>query len=171
MRGYKLFLGASCIAIMSLPAISGDWPQWRGPQRNGISQESGLLPQWPQGGPQLLWQLDDIGDGYATPAVAGNRIYVISNRGMDNEFVQALAVKDGSRIWSTRIGNVGNPDQQPPYPMARSTPTVDGSRLYALGSDGDLVCLEAATGEVLWTKHLRRDLGLGPLPPWGDPTP
>jgi outer membrane protein assembly factor BamB len=78
---------------------------------------------------------------------------------MDNEFVQALSVKDGKPVWTTRIGNVGNPNQQPSYPMARSTPTIDGKLLYALGSDGDLACLETASGKPLWQKNLRTEFG------------
>jgi len=140
-------------------AAAGDWPQWRGPDRNGVSREVGLLKQWPAGGPKLLWQLSDIGDGYSTPSVVGSRIYVMSNRGMDNEFVLALAVNDGRTIWTTRVGNVGNPNQNPSFPKARSTPTVDGNRIYALGSDGDLVCLEADTGNIRWQKNLRKDFG------------
>ena len=140
-------------------AAAGDWPQWRGPDRNGVSREVGLLKQWPAGGPKLLWQLSDIGDGYSTPSVVGSRIYVMSNRGMDNEFVLALAVNDGRTIWTTRVGNVGNPNQNPSFPKARSTPTVDGNRIYALGSDGDLVCLEADTGNIRWQKSLRKDFG------------
>jgi outer membrane protein assembly factor BamB len=118
-----------------------------------------LLQQWPKEGPKLIWQLADIGDGYATPAIAGARIYLLSNRGVDNEFVQALSVQDGKPVWTTRLGKVGNADQQPSYPKARSTPTVDGERLYALGSDGDLVCLETASGKVIWRKSLRGDFG------------
>jgi outer membrane protein assembly factor BamB len=149
------------VLSLSLFSVAGaaDWPQWRGPQRNGISPETGLLKEWPQQGPKLLWQLNDIGDGYATPAVVGNRIFLLSNRGLENEFVQALSVQEGKPLWTTRLGNVGNPDMQPSYPKARSTPAVDGDRLYALGSDGDLVCLEAATGKVLWRKSLRADFG------------
>ena len=143
----------------SIPASAADWPQWRGPLRNGISQETGLLQEWPPGGPKLLYQLKDVGDGYSTPAVAGSRLYLISNRGMDNEFVQALSTQDGKPVWTTRLGSVGNPDQQPPYPMSRSTPTVDGDRLYTLSSAGDLACLETATGKVLWRKNLPRDFG------------
>lgn len=138
---------------------TSDWPQWRGPERTGISKESGLLKQWPAGGPKLLWQLNDIGDGYSGPAVVGTRLYLMSNRGMDNEFVQALSAKDGKVIWTTRVGNVGNPDQNPKYPKARSTPTVDGNFIYALGSDGDLACLEAKSGKIRWQKSLRKDFG------------
>jgi outer membrane protein assembly factor BamB len=138
---------------------SGDWPQWRGPDRTGISQETGLLKEWPEGGPKLLWHIGDIGDGYGTAAIAGQRIYLQSNKGVENEFVQALSVTDGKPIWTTRLGNVGNPDQQPPYPMARSTPTIDGDRLYAFGSDGDLACLQTASGKLVWQKNVRRDFG------------
>jgi len=147
------------LACASLALGGEDWPQFRGPQRNGVSQETGLLPEWPKQGPKLLWQLTDIGEGYGTPAVVGGRLYLMSNRGMDNEFVQALSVEDGKTIWTARLGNVGNPNQQPPYPMARSTPTVEGDRLYAQSSDGDLACIEAASGKVLWRKSLRRDFG------------
>jgi outer membrane protein assembly factor BamB len=156
MHGSKL-LGLSLGLGLLTPAA--DWPQWRGPGRDAVSQETGLLQQWPPEGPKLLWQLADIGDGYATPAVVGDRIFLLSNRGLDHEFVQALAVQDGKALWTTRLGAVGNPDMKPSYPKARSTPTVDGERLYALGSDGNLACLEAATGKVLWQKSLRKDLG------------
>jgi outer membrane protein assembly factor BamB len=138
---------------------SFDWPQWRGPNRSGISSETGLLKQWPAGGPKLLWQVNDIGDGYSTPSVVGSRIYLMSNRGMENEFVQALSTQDGKVIWTTRVGNVGNPKQEPNYPKARSTPTIDGDLLYALGSDGDLACLEAKTGKLRWQKNLRKEFG------------
>jgi outer membrane protein assembly factor BamB len=124
-----------------------------------VSAESGLLKQWPAGGPKLLWQDNDIGDGYSPPVVVGKRIYLMSNLGLENEFVQALSTEDGKPVWTTRVGNVGNPNQNPPYPKARSTPTVDGNFIYALGSDGDLACLETKTGKIRWLKNVRRELG------------
>jgi outer membrane protein assembly factor BamB len=139
-------------------ASTTDWPQWRGPQRNGISQEKGLLKQWPADGPKLLWQVNDIGDGYSTPSVVGNRIYLMCNRGMENEFVQALSTQDGTPIWTTRIGNVGNPSDFL-YAKARSTPTVDGDFIYALTSDGELACLETRTGKIQWQKSIRKEFG------------
>src|SRR5262245_52158072 len=155
----SLTFGAFAQSSASKKAAASDWPQWRGPQRNGISNESGLLKEWPKEGPKLIWQLKDIGEGYSTPAVVGARIYLLSNRGMENEFVQALSVQDGKQIWAARLGNVGNPKQQPSYPAARSTPTIDGELLYALSSDGDLACLETATGKIRWQKSLRKDFG------------
>ncbi|MGO9115255.1 MAG: PQQ-binding-like beta-propeller repeat protein, partial [Thermoguttaceae bacterium] len=145
----------ACLVLLGLRSAFGhDWPQFRGPHRNGISQETGLLAEWPKEGPKLLWQVKDIGSGYSTPAVVGDRLYLLGNEGLDNEFVQALAIADGKRIWSTRLGKVGKPDQNPNFPAARSTPTVDGAMLYALGSDGDLACVETATGTIRWQKNL-----------------
>ena len=153
----------ACLALSLLAGAStlsaNDWPQWRGPQRNGISTETGLLQEWPDGGPKLLWQAKDVGSGYSTPAVAGDRLYLLGNEGLENEFVEALAVADGHRLWRTRLGNVGNPKQQPNFPAARSTPTVEGEVLYTLGSDGDLACVETGSGKVRWQKSLRADFG------------
>jgi outer membrane protein assembly factor BamB len=133
-----------------------DWPQWRGPNRDGLSRETGLLKEWPEEGPSLVWQVKNLGRGFSTPAVVGGRLYLMANAGMD-EFVRCLDVKDGAEIWSTRIGKVGNPDQKPPYAAARSTPTVEGNVLYALGSDGDVASLETTTGKIRWHRSLRAD--------------
>ena len=146
-----LIVAAACVGS------AADWPQWRGPNRDGHSQEKGLLKEWPADGPKLLWQVTDAGSGYSTPAVVGDRLYLLANEGLENEFVAALATRDGKRIWSTRLGNVGQPKQDPNMPAARSTPTVEGEFLYALGSDGDLACLEVGTGKVRWQKNVRTD--------------
>jgi outer membrane protein assembly factor BamB len=106
-----------------------------------------------------------VGSGYATPSVAGGRIYLMTNRGLADGFVSALNARDGKVVWSVRIGKVGNPNQNPNFPATRSTPTVDGAVVYALGSDGDLVCLDSATGKVRWTKSLRTDFA-GLAPTW-----
>ncbi len=160
MLNLKLRMLRYCFGLVAFSALlAANWPQWRGPQRDGISSETGLLQQWPEEGPQLIWQVDGLGDGYSTPAVMRDRIYLVSSEGLENEFVQALEVANGQQLWSTRIGKVGNPDQRPPYPGARSTPTIDGDWLYALGSDGDLACLDRARGKVRWQKNLRTDFG------------
>jgi outer membrane protein assembly factor BamB len=160
------FASSSCsravAAAVVAAACSGafvqaaDWPQWRGPNRDGISSEKGLLQQWPAGGPKLVWQVNDLGSGYSTPAVVGDRIYVMGNKGMESEYAQARSVKDGKLIWSTEIGRVGV-NRGPQYPAARSTPTVDGDHIFTLGSNGDMACLDAKTGAIVWKKSLVED--------------
>jgi outer membrane protein assembly factor BamB len=118
-----------------------------------------LLKEWPKEGPKLLWKIAIAGSGYSTPAVVGERLYLLGNDGLEDESVRALSSKDGKQVWLTRLGKVGNPLQKPSFPAARSTPTVDGEFLYALGSDGDLACLEISTGKARWQKSLRSDFG------------
>jgi outer membrane protein assembly factor BamB len=144
-------------AQAQIKAAIGDWPAWMGPDRTGVSHETGLLTQWPQGGPKLVWKAEGIGEGYSTPSVAAGKLFLISNRGIEDEFAIALSVQDGSKLWERRIGKVGNPNQRPSYPGARSTPTVDGDAVYVLGSDGDLACLGTEKGEVRWKKNLRTE--------------
>lgn len=158
MRFNRLIYIVSLCGILAV-AAAPNWPQWRGPSRDGISKETGLLQDWPTEGPKMLWQKDGLGDGYSTPSIVGDRIFLINNKGNDDEFVQCLSVKDGSQLWQTHIGKVGKPDQKPPYPGARSTPTIDGNMVYALGSDGDLACMDVAMGKIVWTKNLIADFG------------
>jgi outer membrane protein assembly factor BamB len=140
-----------------------DWPQWQGPERTAVSKETGLLQSWPKDGPKLVWQADYLGEGYSTPTVAGGRIFSMGNHG-NTEYVQALSEADGGQIWATPVGpvrsNGGN------YPGPRCSPTVDGDRVYALGLNGDLLCLEAATGKERWRKNLPKDFG-GAAGGWG----
>jgi outer membrane protein assembly factor BamB len=157
IRSYLFAVAALLLSGSFL--LAADWPQWRGPDRDGVSQETGLLKEWPEPGPKLVWQVKDLGDGYSAPAVVGDRLYVMGSTGMDNEMVKALSSRDGKQAWSTRIGAVGPNTPGNNYPGPRSTPTVDGDRLYALGSDGDLACLEAATGKVVWQLNLRKNFG------------
>ena len=125
------------------------------------------MKEWPSAGPKLVWQASDVGNGYSTPAVAGERVYLLGNTGKKDEFVEALGTQDGQKAWSVRIGKVG-PNLGPQYPGSRGTATVDGELLYAIGSNGDLACLETATGKIRWHKDLaptsRACRGTGPIP-------
>ena len=141
--------------ILSATAFSADWPQWRGPNRDGISSETGLLQQWPDAGPKLRWMATDIGTGYSSPVIRGGRVYLQTTRG-DEEFALALDERSGEQIWSARIGNVGK-NRGPQYPGTRSTPTPSGDLVYCLASDGELVCLNTADGKVEWQRQLRND--------------
>jgi outer membrane protein assembly factor BamB len=158
--------------------LGGDWPQFRGPKRDGVSSETGLLKQWPQGGPALVWTYSGAGVGYSGPAVVGDRLYMSGGRG-DAEFVFALDLKNVANetvkeAWSARIGPLFNWKGNNWNAGPNATPTVDGELLYALGGGGDLVCVETATGKERWRKHLPRELG-GEVNPIGggaeDPTP
>jgi outer membrane protein assembly factor BamB len=136
-------------------SLAADWPQWRGPDRSGISKDTGLLKEWPKDGPTLRWKATDIGTGYSSPSVFGGRVYLQTTRN-NEELALALDEKTGKQVWSTAIGKVGK-NEGPQYPGTRSTPTVDGDRLYCLASDGELNCLDT-DGKVLWHKSLVRSL-------------
>jgi outer membrane protein assembly factor BamB len=157
MNPRRWLLPCACLALCALAA---DWPQWRGPERTGISKETGLLQEWPKDGPKLLWESKEIGGGYSTPSVVGDRIYLMGDKD-GKEFVLALNAADGKAVWTAPVGNVGK-NRGPQYPGARSTPTVDGELLYALGSDGDLVCVETATGKERWRKSFSKDFAGAP---------
>jgi outer membrane protein assembly factor BamB len=166
MRYGRLLVGCSLVllalagaASADLPAGPGDWPGWRGADRTGVSTETGLLKEWPKDGPPLVWKVKGLGEGFSTPSIARGRVYVMGSQGTDNEFVQARNVSDGALVWQTTVGKVGKPNQFPQYPGSRSTPTVDGDRIYALGSDGDLVCLDVAGGKEIWKKSFSSDFG------------
>jgi outer membrane protein assembly factor BamB len=148
-----LLLGALPPLAAQLPSAPGDWPGFRGPDRNGVSAETGLLQEWPGGGPKLLWKTTGLGAGFSTPSVAAGRVYLLGARGK-TELLLALDAQGGRKLWETPVGRmVGG------HPGPRSTPTVDGDRVYVLGSDGRLVCAAAATGEVRWHKDLKADFG------------
>src|SRR5262245_56007200 len=152
-------LAIAWLRTATVSVSAADYPQWRGDNRDGISKDTRLLKEWPKEGPKLLWRNNEMGSGYSAPSVVGEHLYILGNNGLDNEFVQAITIKEGKKLWSTRLGKVGNPDQQPKFPSARSTATVDGNVLYALGSDGDLACVERKEGKVRWKKSLRGDFG------------
>jgi outer membrane protein assembly factor BamB len=138
---------ASCL-------IAADWPQWRGPERNGISMEKGLLSAWPADGPTLRWKRTDLGIGYSSPAISKGVIYIQSTNG-NAEVTLALSEQTGETLWSKEIGKVGV-NKGPQYPGTRATPTVDGDRVYSLASDGELNCLATTDGKVIWHLNLAK---------------
>ena len=140
----------------------GDWPQWRGPNRDGISKETGLLKQWPAGGPPLVWKATGAGGGYSSFSIADGRLYTMGLRG-DREYVIAFSVATGKEVWSTPHGNAFRNDRGD---GPRGTPTVDGERLYALGGSGDLSCLDTKTGRTIWTMNILSKFG-GSNTKWG----
>ena len=169
----------AALLMLVLPFLTAaDWPQYRGPNRNGASTETGLLQEWPATGPKLAWTFADAGIGYAGPAIVGDRLFTCGGRG-ESEYLYAINLKgaaDGKiePLWSTKIGPLfqwkGNSWNAGP----NVTPTVDGHYVYALGGFGDLLCVEATTGMECWRVSLPHDLG-GEVNPLGGglekPTP
>jgi outer membrane protein assembly factor BamB len=134
---------------------TGEWPQWRGPARNGVSAETGLAQAWPASGPPLVWSASGLGAGYGSLAVKDGRIFVQALRdGMS--MVHSLNLADGQYVWSKTLGRGGSNDRGP---GPRGTPTVDGERLYVLSEAGDLLCLRAADATVVWQRSILRDFG------------
>jgi len=154
---HRWIAAGALVVGMVADAPAADWPQWRGPNRDGVSKETGLRKEWPAEGPKLRWQAPKLGGGYSTPAVAAGRVFVQTTRG-EEEFATALDEKDGKPVWSVPIGTVGK-NQGPQYPGTRSTPTVDGQWVYCLASNGELVCLARGDGKLKWKKDLRTDFG------------
>lgn len=158
---------ALAVVTFAQNALSGqfDWPQWQGPDRNAVSKETGLLKEWPAGGPPLAWRVGDLGGGFSAPSIADGRIFAMSNRGSD-EVVWALSEKDGKELWVTRLGPAYQGQGMPQGSEGPgSTPTVDGERLYVVGDGGDLVCLKVEDGSIVWRKNFVTDFG-GTAPNW-----
>jgi outer membrane protein assembly factor BamB len=150
------------IVLLSGLVHASDWPQWRGPARDGISAETGLLTAWPAGGPRAIWTVTGLGEGYAAVSVAGGRVYTQGQRG-SRQYVFALDVNNGAKLWEAATGNTFDESRGN---GPRGTPTVDGTRIYALSADGVLVCLDAASGKAIWTQNLLKTYR-GSIPPWG----
>ena len=139
-----------------------EWPQWRGPERTGVSTETGLLKEWPTAGPAKIWTTTGLGEGYSGISVKDGRIYTMGASD-GGDAVIALDFKTGKQLWATKTSDKVFNDGRGNGP--RCTPTCDGSVLYAEDAFGNVVCLEAATGKQLW-KIALTDLG-GKRPNWG----
>ncbi len=143
---------------------AADWPQWRGPNRDGISTETGLIDLIPSEGPKLVWKSTGLGAGFSTVSVAAGRIYTCGDR-PDSSFVFAMDVKDGKQVWAARLGKPGAPGWGG-FAGPRATPTISGDLLFVVDQWGELVCLSATDGKEKWRKHFEQDFG-GKRPEWG----
>lgn len=168
MRSSRVILtGGAVLFLLSFVfeafgQAGGDWPQWRGPNRDGISKETGLLKEWPTGGPPLVWKATGAGGGYSSFSISNGQLYTMGLRG-DREYIIAFSVATGKEVWATPHGSAFRNDRGD---GPRGTPTVDGERLYALGGNGDLSCLDAKTGRSIWTMNVLSKFG-GSNTRWG----
>ncbi len=154
--------GCISLSMLCTACLAGDWPQWNGPARNGISLESGFVKSWPKEGLPALWSFE-TGAGFSSIAVAGDRIYTMGHTdGM--ETVWCLDANSGQTIWTHKYPGRLLPNLHEGGPC--STPTVDGNIVYTLGKEGQLNCLQASDGKVIWTVMLQDELQVK-LPEWG----
>ena len=154
-------LGVGILSAESGEHLNAEWPQWRGPARDGISNETALLTSWPADGPEVLWRIP-LGDGYSGVSISQGRAYTMSALG-DDEFVICLEASNGKEIWRFRTDSryvEGNGDGP------RSTPTVDGDSVFVLSAKGRLYALHAKSGEKLWEHNFVKEFGSS-IPTWG----
>jgi outer membrane protein assembly factor BamB len=155
--GTLLAFGAMALFSAGL-AVAADWPQLLGPTRNGVSPEAGLAPTWPREGPPKVWDRQ-VGLGFSGPVVAGNRLILFHRLG-DQEVVECLEADTGKALWRfdypTRYVDDFRFDEGP-----RATPLIAGDRVYTLGAEGRLTCLELATGKKVWQRALQDDYRAG----------
>ncbi len=148
-------LTVAVTVVLGMAALdAADWPQWQGPDRTRISQETGLLKQWPAGGPRLVWTKTGLGAGFGSMAVTGDRVFLQGMRER-NSVVIALNRADGTELWSKTLGAPQTNDRGP---GPRGTPTVDGDRLYVLTENGDLGCVKT-DGSMVWQRNILKDFG------------
>lgn len=145
---------AACVIYMLPNAGAEDWPEWRGPRRDGIYRETGLLKQWPEGGPKQLWTAP-LGEGYSCFAVADGRVFTLYQAEGEQRLI-ALDEKTGDKLWEKKTG-VGYFNRFGNGP--RSTPTVDGDRVHALDAMGNLLCAKAETGDIVWSQNILKEYG------------
>ena len=157
----SLTCAVACTLAFTLSATALDWPQWRGPKRDDIQPETGLLKQWPEGGPKRAWMCENAGMGYAGFSVVGGKLFTLGARDAREQLL-AFDAATGKELWAAPISDVlSNGWGDGP----RGTPAVDGDRVYALSGMGALACVKVADGKVLWT-HTMEELG-GKRPGWG----
>jgi outer membrane protein assembly factor BamB len=169
-RLLPLLLVVSCTAH-NFAADSAPWPTFRGSERTAVAPDTGLLKDWPEDGPKLVWEAVGAGRGYSSLAIAGGKIYTLgdglSTVGDDkDEFLTCFAAADGKQLWMTKTGSAWNSGQSN-WQSSRSTPTVDGERVYVVTPHGVLVCCESGSGKELWRKDLKKEFAGKKGDGWG----
>jgi outer membrane protein assembly factor BamB len=142
---------AVCHAADTPTTKSTDWPQFRGPNRDDISPDKGLLKKWPKDGPKVVWKATGIGDGFSSVAVVGDKVFTMGDKD-GSSWIFALSRDKGDMVWSAKVGRPGGN-----YEGTRCTPTVDGDLVYGIGQFGDLVCVEKESGNEKWRKNFISD--------------
>jgi len=160
MRSARLFT-VVIAATLAVGALAADWPHWRGPDRNGIAPDTGINKDWNARPPQVLWQTPMHDDGYAGPAVADGRVFIIDHEGAD-DVVRAIDLETGQDLWQARYPDLARAD----YGFSRSSPVYDDGHLYTVSYLGQVHRISAASGEIVWSVNMRQQFA-GVSPQWG----
>jgi outer membrane protein assembly factor BamB len=166
-----LYLTFSLSLIAQVPAALADapWPSFRGPQRSGVSSDSGLLKKWPEGGPKLLWEAAGAGRGYASLSIADGKLYTLgdglSTASDKDEYLSCFDVTNGKQLWTAKTGERWA-DAKEDWGSSRSTPTIDGDRVYILTPQGALICF-GTNGKEIWKKDLKKEYAGKKADSWG----
>lgn len=164
VRPLAYALLAFCLSPLVLLAVESqpNWPTFRGSDRLAFSPDTGLLKEWPANGPKLLWEAAGAGRGYSSLAIADGRIYTLgdglSTASDKEEYLTCYEEATGKQLWMTKTGKPWS-DGNPSWQSSRSTPSVDGERVYVVTPYGVLVCCESTTGKELWRKDLVSEFG------------
>lgn len=158
---WQIYLLLLFLFCFSMETSADDWPQWRGPNRNGVSGEKGLITTWPEQGPQILWRIS-IGDGFSAISIAHGSVYTIWAEGED-EYLHCLDASTGNKRWQFRVGPVFREDHGD---GPRSAPTIENDMVYVTGSQGHFHAVHAIKGNPLWSHDLVREYGTV-IPKWG----
>lgn len=141
------------VALFSSSILAAEWNQWRGPNHDGVSTETGLMASWSQDGPELVWRNDKMGDGYSNLSFGDGKIFSMGDR--DGSCVlYALDAETGKEAWKLQVGRSGGNYEGP-----RCTPATDDKLVFALGQFGDFVCADVKTGKLLWKGNVEKELG------------
>lgn len=160
-REFLSLIPAAALTSSAAVPAQPDWPQWQGPERNNLSKDTGLLKQWPAGGPKALWKSGNLGNGYGSLAIAGDRVYVQGGRN-GKSTVFALSRTDGRPVWNAPLGKTLDQDRGP---GPRGTPSVEADRVYAITENGEVAAISVKDAHVVWSRNMLRDFG-GSNPNW-----
>ena len=147
------------VALSVTCASAADWPWAYGPRRDNTSDEKGLLRSWPQAGPEVLWTVP-VGAGFGGPAVSDGKVYLLDRDEKVGDKLRVLDLASGKELWSFAYEAPGGFM----FAGSRTTPTVEGERVYTSGPLGDLYCISTKTQKPVWHKNIWKDFGGGELP-------
>ena len=139
-----------------------DWAQFLGPNRNSTSPQTGLLRSWPENGPEILWEVE-VGRGFGAPVVKNGRVYLLDRDDEYGDIMRCFDIRTGEELWQFAFNSPG----VHPFPGSRTIPLVDDRHVYAVGANGDLLCIDINTQQLVWQRNLWTEFGGTALPVWG----